>query len=113
MATVLAPLYKLLWKEVQWRWSVPEKKTFKASKDQLTSSDLLVHLDLLQMCDASSYGVGAVLAHHMPDGSERPIGYASCSLSKSQRNYSQLEREALALVFGVQCFRSYFSWSSL
>ena len=110
METVLAPLYKLR-KEVPWRWSAAEKKAFKASKDQLTSSDLLVHfnpeLDLLLMCDASSYGVGAVLAHRMPDGSERPIGYASRSLSKSQRNYSQLEREALALVFGVQRFRSY------
>jgi hypothetical protein len=28
-------------------------------------------------CDASSYGVGVVLAHQMPDGSERPVGYAS------------------------------------
>ena len=43
----------------------------------------------------------------MPDGSERPIGYASRSLSASQRNYSQLEKEALALVFGVQRFHSY------
>ncbi len=43
----------------------------------------------------------------MPDGSERPIGYASRSLSKSQHNYSQIEKEALALVFGVQRFHSY------
>ena len=111
MATVLAPLYNLLRKDTKWRWSEAETKAFLASKKLLTSSDLLVHfnteLDLLLMCDASSYGIGAVLAHRMPDGSERPIGYASRSLSKSQRNYSQIEREALALVFGVQHFHSY------
>ena len=111
MANVLAPLYKLLCKDISWKWTSVEQKAFQASKDLLTSSSLLVHfnpdLDLVLMCDASSYGIGAVLAHRMPDGSERPIGYASRSLSAAQRNYSQLEREALALVFGVQRFHSY------
>ena len=59
------------------------------------------------MCDASSYGVGTVLAHCMPNGSECPIGYASRTLTAAQRNYSQIEKEALALVFGVQYFHSY------
>ncbi len=108
MADVLAPLYKLLRKEVRWRWSACEKEAFQASKNLLTSSTFLVHfnpdLPLVLMCDASAYGIGAVLAHRMPDGLERPIGYASRSLSTSQRNYSQLEKEALALVFGVQRF---------
>ena len=104
MADVLAPLYKLLRNEVRWRWTDQEEKAFRAST-------LLVHfnpeLDLVLMCDASSYGVGAVLAHRIPDGSERLIGYASRSLSASQRNYSQIEKEALALVFGVQRFHAY------
>ena len=85
MATALAPLYKLLRKEECWRWTYTEKKAFQASKTLLTSSTLIVHfnpeLKLVLMCDALSYGIGAVLAHLMPDGTERPIGFASRSLS--------------------------------
>ena len=111
MSTVLSPLYRLLQKDVKWRWTADENQAFSASKDLLTSSSLLVHFDpklkLILACDASAYGIGAVLAHKYPDGSERPIGYASRSLSKAEKNYSQIEKEGLACVFGVNKFHSY------
>jgi RNase H-like domain found in reverse transcriptase len=43
----------------------------------------------------------------MPDGSEHPIAYASKTLSAAERNYSQLDKEALAIIFGVRRFHSY------
>lgn len=58
----------------------------------LTSSSLLMHFDpslpIVLACDASQYGVGAVLTHKMPDGSEQPVGYVSRTLNNAERNKS-------------------------
>ena len=45
----------------------------------------------------------------MEDGQEQPIAFPSCMLSKSEQNYSQIEKEALALIFGVKKFHLYLS----
>ena len=111
LSTVLAPLYELLRKNQHWKWCASQSRAFQKSKELLTSATLLVHFDptlpLVLACDASQYGIGAVLAHKLPDGSERPIGYASRSLNAAEKNYSQLEKEGLACVFGVKRFFSY------
>ena len=111
LSTHLAPLYQLLRHNTTWKWSVAQEKAFQKSKELLVSSNLLIHFNsnfpLVLACDASQYGIGAVLAHRLPDGSERPIGYVSRTLNTAERNYSQLEKEGLACVFGVKRFYSY------
>ena len=111
LPTVLSPLYRLLHNDVPWCWSDETETSFQKSKQLLTSNDVLVHfnpeLELILACDASPYGIGAVLAHRMPDSSERPIAFASRTLSTAEKKYSQMEKEALACVFGVKKFHCY------
>ena len=111
MATTLSPLYMLLHNNVKWQWTSSEAKAFEKSKDLLTSNSLLAHFNpsqkLTLMCDASPYGVGAVLSQIDEQGVERPVAYASRTLSQAERNYSQLEKEALALIFGTKRFHNY------
>jgi len=111
LPSVLAPLYTLLRKGIPWNWQSPEQTAFQKSKDLLLSSQVLVHydptLEIVLACDASCYGIGAVLAHKMPDGSEKPIGFASRTLSSAEKQYSQIEKEGLSCVFGVKRFHDY------
>ena len=111
LSTTLYPLYQLLRKGVPWRWGKKQARAFLASKDLLTSDKCLTHFDstlkLSLACDASEYGIGAVLSHTMDDGSERPVGYASRTLSPSEKNYSQLEKEGLSCIFGIKKFHDY------
>lgn len=111
LSTHLAPLYQLLNKDVSWQWSKDQEESFQKSKKLLLSAKVLTHynpqLPIVLACDASAYGIGAVLAHRMSDGTDRPIAYASRTLNSSERNYSQIEKEGLACIFGVKKFYSY------
>ena len=89
----------------------PQRKEFQEAKPQLTSAYVMVHYnpqqEVILACDASPYGVGAVLSHQFEDGSEQPIAFASQSLSPAEKRYSQLDKEGLAIVCGVKKFHHY------
>ena len=109
-ASVCAPLYALTRKDAKWIWSKKCKLAFQQVKTMLASDLLLTHYDVTMplklSTDASPFGVAAVLSHVI-DGFEKPIAYASRTLSPAEKNYSQLEREALAIMFGIKRFHKF------
>ncbi|KAM8721490.1 hypothetical protein ACLKA7_007379 [Drosophila subpalustris] len=58
-------------------------------------------------CDASNFGVGAVLIQMSEENDEKPIAFMSKKLSSAQRNYSVTERECLAVILAIEKFRCY------
>lgn len=110
MSTTLAPFYGLLAKGTKWQWGSQQEQAFSEAKTALKKAKFLIHFDQSKTirleCDASSFGLGAVLSHRV-GGVDYPTGFKSRTLSKAEKNYSQLEKEALALVFGITRFRDY------
>ena len=111
LSTITHPLNQLLCHQTKWQWSQECEKSFQKLKDQLSSDQVLVHYDstlpVRLACDASQYGVGAVISHLMPDGTERPIAYGSRTLTKAEKNYAQIDKEAAAIIFGIKKFHPY------
>ena len=103
---MLQPLHELLLRGLKWEWTEDCEQAFLPSKSKLTAATVLVPYGekrtWVLACDTSPYGVEAVISHEMDDGEERPIAFASRILTKSERNYSQIEKEALGIVFGVR-----------
>ena len=111
LATVLHPLNSLLQKGKNWSWTEDCQRAFETAKTELVSSRVLAHYDpslpLKLAADTSAYGIGAVISYVMPSGEERPIAFSSRTLQSSERNYAQIEKEALALIFGIKKFHQY------
>ena len=99
LSSMLAPLNVLLQKNAKWKLHQDQKDAFTIVKQELTSPEFLIHYDpqrkLLLSCDASPYGIGAVISHVMDDGSEQPIAFTSRSaLSMAERKYTEIEKRA-------------------
>ena len=111
LATLLHPLNALLQANKEWKWTSECVKAFQAAKEQIILASVLTHYDptlpITLAADASAYGVGAGISHVLSDNTEHPIAFASLTLTTSEQNYAQLEKEALALIFGIKKFHRY------
>eukprot|EP00918_Siedleckia_nematoides_P068218 GHVU01148538.1.p1 GENE.GHVU01148538.1~~GHVU01148538.1.p1 ORF type:complete len:917 (+),score=68.85 GHVU01148538.1:344-2752(+) len=105
-ASLMSPLNNLLKKEVSWNWSTAQDDAFKKVKFAITSAPVLAYYDpsapLTLENDASEYGLGSALLQN-----GKPIAFASRSLSDAERHYAQIEKEMLAVTYGLEKFHHY------
>ncbi|GFT11685.1 retrovirus-related Pol polyprotein from transposon 297 [Trichonephila clavipes] len=91
-ADICEPLYNLKRKLKRFIWSIEAQKAFDAVKAAIPKAPILKFPDFKKpfelFTDASSIGVGAVLNQE-----QRPVVFASRTLSAAERNYTVTERE--------------------
>ena len=92
-----------------FHWTTAHNDAFSHLKSVLTQAPILIYPDFsttaptfLLQTDASAVGLGAVL-----EQGGHVIAYASRALTKSESNYSVIQKECLAVVFGMKQFRHY------
>ena len=106
VSALLEPLRVLIKKDVHFHWTSDHTIILDKVKSAVASSETLSYFDKTKktviQTDASLKGLGACL---MQDG--KPIAFASKSLSKSESNYSNIEREMLGVVFALVRFHQY------
>lgn len=100
------PLRRLLTNGVAWQWESEQDRAVNTLKERLAKLPLLAYYDVNKKVkltvDASSIAIGAVLTQN-----DRPIAYATKSLTNAQKAYPQIEKEALAIKFGCSKFHQY------
>ena len=100
MSETLEPIHHLLQKGVPFQWGKEQEIAFSEVKSLTQSAGVQTHYDPnREMVVNPGFG--------MPAGTEHPVVMASRSLSPSEKNYSQIDREALALTFAVKKFHQY------
>lgn len=108
LSDVTTPLRKLLSKDTEFVWDHIENQAFLKVKSILTneSGQVLKYFDPSQeitiQCDASKHGIGCCLLQN-----DRPVAYASKTLTPTEQNYAQIEKELYAVLFSVKRFHQY------
>ncbi|XP_055590803.1 uncharacterized protein K02A2.6-like [Uranotaenia lowii] len=108
MHTLRRPLDALLKQDVKFEWNQDCQRFFRRFKEVLQSDLMLTHydpnLEIIVAADASQTGIGACILHKFPNGAFKAVAHASRSLTQAERQYGQIEKEGLALVFAVTKF---------
>eukprot|EP00731_Ephydatia_muelleri_P017894 Em0010g992a len=110
-SVIAEPLHKLTRKSAAgYKWTDECGRAFLALQQRLVSPPILAYPQFAHKftlaTDASDSALGGILSQVI-NGQERVISYWSRQLNKAERNYSTVEREALAVVAAVKEFYPY------
>ena len=101
LSELCEPLGRSTHKDVEWRWSEEQEEALEGVKHAVTPTTVLRYfnssLPVEGQADASSGGTGFVLMQN-----EQPVSSSSRALTVSENKFSQIEKELLAQVFGVE-----------
>lgn len=109
---IAKPIHDTIKVKQEFVWTEEAQQAMNELKKKLTSSPLLVHYDQaghpVIRCDASGYGLGAVLLQKSDDPSkDGVVAYTSRTLTPSERNYATTHKECLAMVHAIKQWRYY------
>ena len=106
LSSEAAPLRELLKQDREWQWLDQHQKAVEDLKRLVTQAPVLTFYDVNKevtvSVDASPEGLGAVLLQD-----NKPVAFASRSLTECEKRYTQIEKEMLAVVFGLEHFYYY------
>ena len=116
-ADLAAPIRRLCnLPESDFDWSRACERSFQLLQKHLTEPPTLAYFNIKNqtelVVDASPIGLGAVLMQIDNQGRSSVVAYASKTLTPTEQRYSQIEREAYAVVWGLERFRFYLLGSS-
>ncbi|XP_046860168.1 uncharacterized protein LOC124453393 [Xenia sp. Carnegie-2017] len=105
------PIRDLLSTKNEFQWGGAQQKAFEEMKTELSSVRVLAYYDptkrTVLAADASSYGIGAVLWQLNKKGENKPVAYASKSMTTTEERCAQIEKEALATTWACEKFNDY------
>ena len=110
LLTIMSPLSALLKKDSVWIWDTPQRCAFDDVKQAIASTGTLAFYDptvpTAVSSDASSYGIGGTLMQEHV-GIYKPVAYVSRTMTDTEKRYSQIEKELLAVVWTCEKFSRY------
>jgi transposase InsO family protein len=111
LADILNPLYALTEKDAEFKWSDDCEKAFSKIKQMISDDISLANFDvndkIVLVTDASDTSASAVIGAERGTNNTKPIQYYSKKFTKSQKNYSVVDKEALAIVLAFKKFKKY------